>query len=145
MYVKTISYKDYYGNERTEDFHFNLDDAELLEMEYSTLGGFDKYVEKISNTQDTPSLIKLFKDLILMSYGERSLDGRDFIKINPDTGRPLSEKFKQCAAYSVLFMELATNADAAAEFINNVVSPYALEAVKEAKEKGEISDVTLVK
>mgnify|MGYP006329833767 CR=1 FL=1 len=116
MLKKTITYTDYMGNERTEDFRFNLNEAELMEMELGTTGGFTEYVNKISTTQDTPAMIKIFKDLILKSYGEISPDGKRFIKKDE-----LREEFSQTEAYSKLFMELAMDADAAAKFITGIV------------------------
>lgn len=133
MYIKTIKYRDYSGNEREEEFYFNLNTAELMEMELSVNGGYDQLVKKISNTQNTAELIKLFKELILKSYGERSLDGKSFLKKDLTTGRPLYEEFEQTAAYPVLFMELATNDQAAAEFVNKVIPADAAEAVEKAK------------
>lgn len=116
MIKKTIKYPDYNGTERTEDFFFNLSKAELAEMELSTEGGFAEMVEKIIAAQDRPALIKIFKDLILRSYGEKSADGKRFIK-----SEELSIAFSQTEAYSQLFMELATDAQAASEFVNGVV------------------------
>lgn len=116
MIKKTIKYPDYNGIERTEDFFFNLSKAELAEMELSTEGGFAEMVEKIIAAQDRPALIKIFKDLILRSYGEKSADGKRFIK-----SEELSIAFSQTEAYSQLFMELATDAQAASEFVNGVV------------------------
>lgn len=140
MYTKTIEYKDYSGNMRKEDFQFNLSEAEIMEMELSTEGGYDQWITRIYNAQNTPELIKLFKSLILMAYGERSLDGKKFLKKDPQTGRPLSEEFEQTAAYPVLFMELATNAEAAAEFINKVIPENAAEAIEKAKADGSLDE-----
>jgi hypothetical protein len=80
MLKKTITYTDYNGVERTEDFYFNLNKAEILEMELSTEGGLQQMIEKIIAAQDMPALSKYFKDIILMSYGEKSPDGKRFIK-----------------------------------------------------------------
>lgn len=116
MLKKTITFTDYNGTQRTEDFWFNLTKAEVLEMELMTKGGLESYITKIVSTQDIPSLVKYFKKLILQSYGEKSDDGRRFIK-----SKELTEEFKQTEAYSNLFMELATDADAAAKFVNGIV------------------------
>lgn len=120
MLKKTIKYTDYNGAEREETFFFNLSKAELMEMEMGTNGGLAEMIQQIVNTQDTPAIIKIFKDIILKAYGEKSLDGKRFIKIN-DAGVPLSIAFSQTEAFSELFMELATNADAAANFIKGIV------------------------
>lgn len=120
MYAKKITYTDYDGNERTETFYFNLNKAELTEMELSSEGGLSKMIQKIVDEQDTTRIITIFKDIILRSYGEKSNDGKRFIKKAPD-GHMLADDFAQTEAYSELFMELASNADAASDFVNNIV------------------------
>lgn len=116
MLTKTIKYTDYNGVERSEDFSFNLTKAEIMEMEMSTVGGLAESINKIVAAQDAPQLIKLFKDLILKAYGEKSADGKRFVKSDE-----LREAFSQTEAYSILFMELAENADEASRFINGVI------------------------
>ena len=116
MLKKTITYTDFNNVERSEDFYFNLTKAEVMEMEMSTVGGLSEMIQRIIAAQDTPSIIKVFKDLVLKSYGEKSPDGKRFIK-TPE----LAEAFSQTEAYSVLFMELATDADSAAAFVNGII------------------------
>lgn len=120
MLKKTITYTDYNGVERREDFWFNLSKAELMEMELGVTGGLAEYMRRIVSAQDQPSLIKIFKDIILKSYGEKSADGKRFVKID-EHGVPLSLGFSQTEAYSILFMELSTDDEAAAAFINGIV------------------------
>ena len=120
MITKTIKYTDYNGKEREEDFMFNLSQAELTEMELGIKEGLAEKIRNIVEAQDTPEIIKIFKDLILKAYGEKSVDGRRFVKVS-DAGVPLSIGFSQTEAYSKLFMELATDADAAAKFVNGIV------------------------
>lgn len=116
MLKKTITYVDYNGAERTEDFYFNLSKAEVMEMEMSTSGGLAEMIKKIVAAQDAPAIIKIFKDLILKAYGEKSPDGKRFIK-----SEEIATSFSQTEAYSKLFMELATNADEAAKFVNGII------------------------
>ena len=116
MIKKTMTYEDYNGNQRTEDFYFNLSKAEVMEMEMSTSGGLAEMIQRVVAAQDQPSIIKIFKDLILKAYGVKSPDGKRFIK-----SEELSTEFAQTEAYSQLFMELATDADAAANFVNGIV------------------------
>ena len=116
MITETIKYTDYNGAEREEKFMFNLSKAELMEMEMGTTGGLAEMIQKIVETQDAPSIIKVFKDLILKAYGEKSADGKRFVK-----SKELSEGFSQTEAYSQLFMKLATDADAAAKFVKGIV------------------------
>lgn len=130
MLKKTISYVDYNGTKRTEDFYFNLTKAEISEMELEIPGGMSEMLKRITAAQDTPTLVKIFKDLILRSYGVKSDDGRRFIK-----SQQLKEEFSQTEAYSELFMELATNADAASAFINGIIpADVAKESEKRVKE-----------
>lgn len=129
MLKKTITYTDYNDVERTEDFYFNLSKAEIAEMELEVPGGMTAMIERITKTKDAPSLVKIFKELILRSYGEKSDDGRRFIK-----SEELSKKFEQTEAYSELFMELATNADSASEFIKGI-TPKIPEGAQKAIQK----------
>lgn len=126
MLKKTITYRDYNDVERTEDFYFNLTKAEIMEMELGTTGGFTEMVQKIIDTQDIPQIAKIFKDLVLKAYGEKSPDGRRFIKNDE-----IRDGFAQTEAYSDLFMELSTNTDAASAFINGII-PDNIEGPKNA-------------
>ncbi len=116
MIKKTITYTDFNDVERSEDFYFNLTKAEAMEMELTTTGGLAESINKIIAAQDVPSIVKVFKDIILKAYGEKSADGKRFIKSDE-----LSTAFSQTNAYSELFTELATNADSAAAFVNGII------------------------
>lgn len=116
MLTKKITYTDYNGVERTENFYFNLSKAELIEMEMGTSGGFAEMLTRIVDAQDGAAIIKTFKELVLKAYGEKTPDGKRFVK-SPE----LAEAFSQTEAYSNLFMELATDADAAAKFVNGIM------------------------
>ena len=116
MVVEKIKYTDFNGIEREEEFMFNLTEAEITEMELTTDGGLSDSIKKIIAAQDTPQIIKVFKMLLLKSYGEKSADGRRFVK-----SEKLSEDFSQTNAYSQLFMKLATDDKAAVAFINGIM------------------------
>lgn len=132
MLKKTVTYTDYNGVERTEDFYFNLTKAEITEMELSTAGGFAEMLEKIVASQDAPSIIKVFKDLVLKAYGEKTPDGKRFVK-----SEEISTAFSQTEAYSQIFMELATDADAAAKFVNGIIpADMQNEVAKQVAAKG---------
>lgn len=131
MLKKTISYVDYNGNERTEDFYFNLTKAEIAEMELSTVGGLTQMLRGMIAAQDMPAIVKFVKDLVLKSYGKKSPDGKRFIK-SPE----LSEEFMQTEAYSQLFMELSTNADETSAFVTGIL-PEDIRAQAEAEMKKE--------
>lgn len=116
MLKKTITYTDYDGLERTEDFYFNLSKAEVIEMEVGTEGGMRAMLERIVAAKDGRRIMEAFKEIIAKSYGEKSLDGRRFQK-----SKEISEAFMQTEAYSQLFMELVTDSQAAAAFVNGIV------------------------
>lgn len=116
MLKKTITYIDYNGNERTEDFYFNLSKAEVTEMELSVNGGLSKMLETIVASKDAAQIVSMFKEIVLKAYGEKSPDGKRFIK-----SKELSEAFSQTEAYSEIFMELALDDKAAADFVNGIM------------------------
>lgn len=128
MLKKTIKYTDYNGIERTEDFYFNLSKAEILTMEMGTEGGFAEMINKIVKAQDMPAIIDVFKKIVLMSYGQKSPDGKRFIKSDE-----ASKEFSETEAYSNIFMELATDAKAASDFINGIVPKIEPEDHKASK------------
>lgn len=119
MLKKNIKYVDFDGNEREEDFYFNLTQQEITEMELSINGGFDKLIQNIVAAQDGAKIIELFKELIVKSYGIKSLDGKFFRKVDAD-GHRYVDDFMATEAFSVLYMELATNTEAATEFVNGI-------------------------
>lgn len=116
MLKKTITYTDYNGEERTEDFYFNLTRAEVMEMEMSVNGGIAEMIQRVVAAKDGATIINIFKDVIKRSYGKKSLDGRKFEK-----NEEIWNEFERTEAYSILFMELATNADEAAKFVEGIV------------------------
>lgn len=123
MLKKTITYTDYNGTTRKEDFYFNLTQAEVTELEVSVEGGLVERINRIVAAQNGKVIIETFKDIILRAYGEKSPDGRRFIK-----NQEVRDAFAQTEAYSNLFMELATDAKAASEFVNGIVPPKAEKA-----------------
>lgn len=128
MYKKTIKFTDYNGTEREEDFFFNLNESETIKWEYSYPGGFSAMMVRITQAQDIKEIIDVFEELIRQSYGEKSPDGREFVK-----SPKLVERFMQTEAYNKMFMELCSDSKAAADFFNNVL-PESIrsEAAKEA-------------
>lgn len=116
MLKKKITYTDYDGNERTEDFYFNLTKAEVVDMETGVDGGMQKMLEKIVAEKDNRRIMETFKEIVARAYGEKSADGKRFVK-----SHELSEAFMQTEAYSELFMELLTNATSASVFINGIL------------------------
>lgn len=129
MFKRTETYIDYNGVERTEDFYFNLTEAELTEMELGTTGGLADMIRSLIAAKDVPSIIRYFKELVFKAYGEKSADGKRFIKSDE-----ISTAFSQTEAYSQIFMDLATNADAASAFVNGILPARLRNRIEEASE-----------
>lgn len=140
MLTKAITYTDYNGVERTENFMFNFNKAELLKMDLFTVGGLRQMVERIVSTQDIPSLMKLFDEFILKAYGEKSADGKRFIK-----SEELSKAFSETEAYSTLFMSFfdENGAEEASKFLRAVI-PADIMAQVEGAEGNGIPDITQI-
>ena len=117
MIVKTVTYTDFNGNERTESFWFHLSRPELTEMLLGIDNNIETYIKTIIKSENYYELVKIFKKLLLEAYGEKSEDGRRFIKLPEKT-----KEFSESEAYSVLFTELTTNAEKASEFVNGLIS-----------------------
>ena len=132
MLKKDVTYTDYNGVERTESFFFNLSEAELTEMELGTAGGFTDKILAIIKAKDVPSLIILFKDIVLKSYGEKSIDGKRFMK-----SKEISEAFSQTEAYVQIYMELVQDDQKAADFVNGILPKKLRDRVEENKNEVE--------
>lgn len=125
MLKKRITYTDYDGVSRTEDFYFHINKYELTKMTYSHDGGLDKKLARITDAQDNKQILQEFEDLIRLSYGVKSDDGKRFVK-SPE----LTEEFLQTNAFEVLFMELMGDPKAAANFVNAIIPSDLAEELK---------------
>lgn len=117
MYKKTIEFEDFDGNIRKEDHFFHLNKSEVIKW-LTTSGDYtlDKVLERLSTERNGKKIIEAFENLIRMAYGRKSLDGRKFEKTEE-----IWKDFYQTEAYSILFMELITDAKKAAEFVNKII------------------------
>lgn len=137
MYKKTLTYTDFDGVERTEDFYFNFTKAELMDLQLSTEGGLLDIIKTIVKSKNTPELVKLFKKTILLAYGVKSEDGKRFKKSDE-----IREDFISTAAYPEIYMELATDSNAASEFINGILPADLANQANELIASGEIDEDT---
>ena len=117
MIAMPIEYTDYFGNVRKETFYFGFNESEVTEMEMSKGGGLSTYLENIVKSNEREKIVPIFKDLILKAYGEKSEDGRRFIK----EGGKRAEAFSETPAYNELFLKLATDSKAAADFVKGIM------------------------
>ena len=133
MYKKTITYTDYNGQTQVEDAYFHLSEPELVDMELADDIGLRGRIEKVVASNDNREIMRLFKEIILMSYGLKSEDGKRFVKSDAAL-----EAFKSSAAYSTLFMELASDADAAAAFVNGLLPAGLVEKVAQTSQENQL-------
>lgn len=126
MLKKPITYEDFNGDTVTEDFYFNISGPEMIELEAKFEGGLGGFLERLVKINDKAAMIEQFKEIILISYGEKSADGKSFVKSDE-----MRTAFSHHAAYNELFMELATEEGPAAEFINGIMPKKAMEKLKE--------------
>lgn len=135
MYKKTIKYVDYDGNERTEDFYFNLSKAEMIEMEFSFKGGFTTELTRAVKAQDTPAIFNMFKNFITKSYGVKSANGKSFVK-----SQEVLDDFLQSEAYSELLTEMFSDTKKMVEFFNGIFPADVVSAIRKNPNeiKGEL-------
>lgn len=123
MLKKTIKFVDYNDIEREEDHYFNISKAELALLEASRPGGMKYYLERITQTQDTVAIMDMFKELIKMSYGVKSPDGRQFIKNDE-----VYTQFAQTEAYSELIMDILSSSENALAFVQGILPKDVMKA-----------------
>lgn len=138
MRKETITYTDYNNVTRTEDFFFNLNEAELTALQYGVDGGLKEMLERIVKSNDNKQIMACFHELIAKSYGEKSPDGRRFVKSNE-----LSEAFMQTEAYNELMLRFMTDASYSAEFINDVLADVTKRTKERNAKKDEINAIVL--
>lgn len=144
MLKKTIKYVDYNGNEQADDCYFNLSKAELTEMEFSKDGGFENHIAKVMEEKDTREIFNIFKEIILKSYGRKSVDGKQFIKRTVKNGETiyLRDEFEQSEAFSELMMELMSGgAEAFADFINALIPKELAAEIAKQQAEGKLTIV----
>lgn len=116
MFKRTITYENYNGVSVKEDFYFNLNRSELTMMEMEEDGGLAEKLQKIVDKRDGKLIMKTFRDILLRSYGEKSDDGRRFMK-----SEEISRAFSETPAFDAIFVELVTDPEKALEFVNNLL------------------------
>ena len=146
MIKKTITFTDFDGNEITEDWYFGLSPAEIAELELNSNGTLSERLERVGQSLEEKEgedpekrnervirasggeIIQLFRELLMMSVGKRSEDGRRFLK-----SQDLTDDFVQTGSYSNLLMDLVSNPGTAAEFINGIMPTEAIEKLKQGQ------------
>lgn len=132
MLKKTIEYEDFNGVKRSEDFYFNFTKAEVMDLQFNTerKTSLSDLIQEVVDSQDNARILSIFKEIVLKAYGVKSDDGRRFIK-----SKEIADEFAQTNAFDVLYWELATDADAAAAFVNAVIPDVVLPQDHKSPEK----------
>ena len=143
MFSRTFEYKGYDGQPHKETWWFNLSDAELYEMELGSVGGVNGMMNRLLREEHPEKIVEMFKQIILKSVGERSSDGRRFLK-KERPGMPwgeVAEDFRETPAYAQLFTELVQSGEALANFLKGAIPAEVAEqlAKAEAEQKTEES------
>lgn len=138
MYNMKITYEDFDGNNVTDEYQFHYSKQELATMNYNYEGGLQAHIEKIQKAEDIKEIIALIKDIVLGAYGEKSSDGKTFIKYDLD-GHRLADKFKQTEAFSEIFMKLASDENELTKFINGCLPKSLLREIEAEKKKSDSS------
>lgn len=138
MLKKVVTYTDFDGNERTEELLFHLSKSELMEMQFNEAGGLEQKLRSIIQQLNGKEMIKTFKELILNSYGEKSPDGKRFIKNDE-----IRSAFEQTTAYDELFMELILDSEKMAAFIKGIMpEDLSSQLDDEIAKRGGINNIT---
>ena len=128
MLKKTITYEDYDGNKRTEDSYFNLNESELTQLRLSRSGGIEKMLERIVQEQNAPEIIAMVKEIMLLAYGEKSDDGKVFLK-SPE----ISHRFECTEAFNEIFMDICSSPEQASDFFRAILPAKLRSKIAEAE------------
>lgn len=135
MFKHTITYTNFNDEEVTETLYFHLSASEIADLQSAENSLFDQTrLEQAVKTKDSKELYSIFKTLIKESYGEKSSDGRMFIKIDKD-GHRLVDDFMLTAVYDEFFMELISNEALCNKFISEIIPANLAEKIKAIEDK----------
>jgi hypothetical protein len=138
MYRTQITYKDLDDNERTDTLYFRFSESEVNDMQYSETGGFASLLMRIIEAQDQPTMMKLFRRFIHDAYGEKSPDGKAFIKFRD--GRRIADDWCQTEAYNQYYLKLLQDPEEAIRFFNGVFPQDLIKKTNTMLEKANITD-----
>lgn len=132
MLKHEITYEDFNDEKVTETLYFNISKTELMELEVEHPEGMHDWLQRMVKIEDKKKLFAEFKRIILLSYGEKSPDGKRFIKSDE-----IRNDFEHSAAFEALFVSLIESEDTVAKFITNVLPKDLQEDVKKAASERE--------
>lgn len=111
MFTHKITYQDFNGVERTEDFHFHLSLPETTRIEAEIGKGLEEHTKELVANGDLGKLLGFLEDVILNAYGKKTTDGRSFQK-----SAAIRSEFEHSQAYAEFFEQLLTTPDLARRF-----------------------------
>lgn len=135
MFRKVVAYTDFLGNEREKTLYFHLTEAEVLQWEGMLSGTLSEKIQQIQQSKNLDETIKVFTEIIDKAYGDLTPDGEYFYK-SPE----ILAKFKATQAYSKFYMELATNDEVGAAFINEIFPAEMMERLEKARAEAEAKE-----
>lgn len=116
MFSREFEYTGYDGKPKKDTYWFNLTEAELYEIDLSSVRGFTAQMNQLLKEERTKEIVDAFKGIILGAVGVISADGRKFIK-----SEEIKEDFYRSKAYSILFVELVSSGEKVAEFLKGAI------------------------
>lgn len=130
MLKRDITYETFGGEgdelrEVTQTFYFHLAKHEMVELEAEKKGGFTAWMQDILAMEDNKTIMEQFKRIILMTVGEKSPDGSQFIK-----NQEIRDRFESHAAYHKLYWMMISDEAFAAEFMIGVLPADVQEMVR---------------
>lgn len=118
MFKKQITYTDFNGTERKEDFYFHMSVQEATRLQAKHNGQpLDIYAKNLAANQNVEEMIKFIEEIMLTSYGKKSDDGKSFVK-----SPAIRTEFEYSQAYAELFEELLTVPETAEKFAKGVAT-----------------------
>ena len=139
MFSRTFEYTGYDGQPHKETYWFNLSEDELYKMELGSVGGVNGMMNRMLKEEHPDKIVDMFEKIILTAVGERSADGRRFVK-KPRIGYPwgeVAEDFRETPAYSQLFMELVSSGEKLATFLKSAIPAEVAAKVAQAEKERE--------
>ncbi len=117
MLKHQVSYKDFDNKSVKETLWFNLTtrDSAKLTIKY---GDLTAYVKKIEKEKDAAAMMVLIEDLVLTAYGERSEDGRHFLRNDE-----IRERFSYSLAFEALLDDLYSDEKKMSKFFDALLKP----------------------
>lgn len=135
MFSRTFEYTGYDGQPHKDTWWFNLSEAELYKLELSNLGGMNGMMNRLLRESKPGEIVEVFESLILSAVGERSVDGRKFIK-----NQEIRDDFYQSKAYSDLFVELVSSGEKLAEFLKGAIPAEVAAELAKAEEASKAEE-----